>query len=216
MGYRPRFVMVEHESINKALKDHAGSIDDWHYKELVHIFYEWTDIFNQEFGLEIDTPALQIDNIRAFGTYHYGRNGFGLRHEITINQKSLILSLAQILEILFHELLHEWQDLHGKAGKGGYHNKAFRKKARSFGIVIDERGRHLGILPGAFRDILARYNVDDSAIPLPKDEPIRINQTGSSKMQKWSCGCTNIRAAVELEARCLKCDQKFRKAPTAW
>jgi len=29
------------------------------------------------------------------------------------------------------------------------------------------------------------------------------------KMKKWSCGCTNIRAATEVEAFCHRCGQPF-------
>jgi hypothetical protein len=36
---------------------------------------------------------------------------------------------------------------------------------------------------------------------------------GKSKLKKWSCGCTNIRVAVRsLEAKCLKCGNKFEIA----
>ena len=31
-----------------------------------------------------------------------------------------------------------------------------------------------------------------------------------TKMKKWSCGCTNIRVAVELHAVCTSCENIFR------
>ena len=30
-----------------------------------------------------------------------------------------------------------------------------------------------------------------------------------TKMKKWSCGCTNVRCAVELDAYCKKCVNYF-------
>jgi len=33
---------------------------------------------------------------------------------------------------------------------------------------------------------------------------------GSSKLKKWTCGCTNIRVAVkDAEIQCLKCKNQF-------
>jgi len=40
--------------------------------------------------------------------------------------------------------------------------------------------------------------------------PPRATPKGKSKLRKWTCGCTNLRVAVpELEARCLRCGNRF-------
>lgn len=212
------------QDINGALKDHATAAEDWGYHELAQLLHEWAERFDNEFGLNIKTPAIQINRIyiRRLGSYQHGRNGFGLRHQVTFNTRYLERPVADLLETLFHELLHEWQDLYGKPGKGNYHNREFREKACSYGLLIDQRGRSLGVEQGSFTELLARYGVDTSVLPLPQkepvpqDDPVMSQPSSESKMKKWSCKCTNVRAAVELEARCLKCGALFQRANSAW
>jgi len=206
------------QDINNVLKEHAASIEDWRYHEFVQFLHEWADRFNRELGLDIKTPAIQIARIRvwALGHYRYGRNGFGLRHQVTFNLRHLERPVADLLETLLHELLHEWQELCGKPGKGNYHNRQFREKARSYGLLVDHRGRSLGIQAGPFTKLLAQHSVDAFVLPPPQGEFARSRPIGKSKLKKWSCGCTNVRAAVEVEALCLKCGAPFQKAGPAW
>ncbi len=203
--------------INDVLKEHAVVVEDWRYRELASLLHEWAGRCNHEFALGIETPAIQIDvtRLRAYGTYRRGRNGFGLRHEVTVNACYLDRPLANVLTTLLHELLHEWQELHGQPGSGRYHNVQFQQKAREYGLVVDQRGCTLGVVSGPFIELLARYGVDASTVLLiPQNGEQR--RRGESKMKKWSCGCTNVRAAVELEAECLKCGRMFQEALPAW
>lgn len=207
---------VAHEEINESLKAHATAIVDWRYQELANVLHEWAERFELEFKLKIDIPALRIDRTRdlALGTYRAGRNGFGLRHEITFNTKHLKRPTAELLETLLHELLHEWQELHGKPSTSDYHNVEFRRKAREFGFVVHGRGHHEAVVPGPFTELLARYGVDPSSVLQIPPEPTRT--PGASKMKKWSCRCTNVRCAVELRARCLNCGAAFQRAVSNW
>lgn len=126
------------EQINKSLKDHEKSVEDWAYKEHARFLHEWTDLFNLEFKLRIETPAIAIERIgtRILGIYRRGRNGFGVRHEVTLNLKHLERPVGFLLETLLHELLHEWQTLYGRPGRANYHNKQYRDKARSYGLMV--------------------------------------------------------------------------------
>ncbi|MEW5953285.1 MAG: SprT-like domain-containing protein [Bacillota bacterium] len=40
--------------------------------------------------------------------------------------------------------------------------------------------------------------------------PPRRTRRNGSKMKKWTCGCTIVRCAVQLEARCGRCGKRFR------
>ena len=206
------------ESINILLKGHATNLTDWNFHEVIEVLHEWADRFNDEFVLRIVTPAIQIDWLRRSRMAHYrpGRNGFGLCHEIAVNACHLGLPLVEHLATLLHELLHEWQEMHGKSGQGRYHNKQFREMAHSYGLIIDERGRRLAVQAGLFTKLLEKYQVDTSAILLAQEVPVRLHHLGQSKLKKWSCGCTNVRCAVELEAKCLQCGELFKPADPLW
>ena len=213
----------EEEPINSALRQHVGAIGDWTHAEVIHTYHTWAKRFDSEFALGLETPAIRLDRIRvrALGQYRRGRNGLGLRHELTLNTRYVgTQALAQQLETLLHEILHLWQALHGTPGKHNWHNREFREKARSLGIVIDERGRHTGIERGPFTELLERHGVDTA--PLFERTEARTaaatpeNQQEGSKLRKFCCGCTNVRCAVDLRARCLKCGSEFKPASASW
>src|SRR5205823_2536444 len=104
------------ESINQVLRQHALELTDWEYRDHIRLLHEWKDRFNQEFDLDLRTPAIRIEHISRgrLGTYQPGRNGFGLGHEITLNSRYVDRPLADQLSTLLHELIHEWQSLYGK------------------------------------------------------------------------------------------------------
>jgi hypothetical protein len=212
------------EEINEELRQHAVELHDWEYREHIRLLHEWRERFNDVFDLGLRTPAIRIEQIshRRLGTYRYGRNGFGLGHEITINSLYLDRPLADQLSTLLHELFHEWQAVYGKPGKNNYHNRQFQQKAWLYGLVVNARGWHLRVEPGRFTKLLAQHGVDLSSLDAPSSSEQRPNVTrrltrhGDSKLKKWSCGCTNVRCAVELAALCRRCGNLFQEAPPAW
>ena len=204
------------EPVNAALRAHEESVLDWRHRELAGVFHSWAERFAIEFKLDIPTPAIQLDHIRAtaLGTYRAGRNGFGLRHEVTINTRFLSLPLAEQLLTLFHELIHEWQDIHGSSGKRNYHNNEFQQKACDFGLLVDKRGMTQTRI-GLFTNLLVRECVD--VAPLLTTGPVPTHKRpGKSKMRKWRCGCTNVRCAVTLQAHCSRCEKAFQEAVARW
>ena len=56
-----------------------------------------------------------------------------------------------------------------------------------------------------FLSLLRRHGIEAAAEPAP------FTQRGSSRMKKWSCGCTNIRAAVAVDAQCRRCGGTFQR-----
>jgi hypothetical protein len=219
-------------SINDTLKEHVVDLADWKYRKLTITLHEWAERFNTSFKLEIETPVINIDSTRihTIGSYRPSRNGFGLRHEITFNSTYLDCPFAEHLDTLLHELLHEWQELQGKPGKSSkynYHNREFREKAFSYGLVISKHGNPLGVVPGRFTELLERYGVDTSCLQSPpkfeskneyeraENSGVRSNRaSGNSKMKKWFCSCSpvvNIRAAVKINAKCMECGELFQR-----
>jgi len=209
------------ESINEELRQHAVDIVSWQHTEQARLFHHWAERFNQVFDLGLRKPALRIEGIsgQRLGTYRQGRNGFGVLDEITINARHLYRPLADHLATLLHEMIHEWQYLYGKPGRRNYHNRQFQQKARLYGLIVDERGHHLGVEPGRFTSLLTQHGVDVSDLRAPdKEAPLLSKKMhrGDSKLKKWSCGCTNVRCAVQLAARCLRCGNVFQEAAPAW
>ncbi len=63
-------------------------------------------------------------------------------HEIAINPSYVASSsLIELLQTLVHEMVHCWQDDHGKPGRRGYHNKEWADKMELVGLMPSSTGR---------------------------------------------------------------------------
>jgi len=187
--------------------------EQWHGRDILVFLQDWAERFNVEFKLDVPQVALCIENLPAhIGAYfRYGHNGFGLKGEIAMNERYLSQPPFEVLGILLHEMLHGWQDANGSPGKGNYHNREYRDKARSLGLLVDTRGRQGYAAESPFKEFLRRLDIQVPAVerPLPKERA-----KGNSKMKKWSCGCTNVRCAVgTFKAQCLNCGRPFEQQP---
>jgi hypothetical protein len=213
MRYPQTPASIVQESINNNLKQHAVGLRDWSNAHALEFFHTWAARLNSEFALGLHTPAIAIAKLPfpRLGQYRRGRNGLGIRHEITLNERHLSLPLPEQLATLFHEMLHQWQELYGKSGGRNFHNRQFRVMANKFGLVVNECGQHLAIRPGPFTQLLAKHDVDLDELPVSEGEPVHVPQRpkGTSKLKKWRCLCTNVRCAVELRAICGRCGVEF-------
>lgn len=209
-----RFKPENAEPIYEALAEHQVSEKSWNLKELLAWLQVWARRFNEEFPLDIPAVSLCVDwlSSRRLGHFRHGHNGFGLWGEIAINRRYIDQQQPwEILGTLLHELLHAWQEVHGKPGKNNYHNKEFTSKARQYGLVISRRG-HTQFEPDSpFFQLLRRRGVE-----APKVPPVQYVVRGTSKLKKWSCQCNpplNVRVAVaHFRAKCLWCGHEFRPA----
>lgn len=206
----------ETPTIYAQLADHQRS-EPWAGRKLIAELQSWAERFNVEFKLDIPefVLSLQCLPVSRYGHFRYGHNGFGLKGEIAINSRYLLGQRTdwQVLGTLLHELVHAWQQVHGKPGKGNYHNREFRDKARKLGLLIDRRGVTDYAEVSPFWDLIGGLGVQ---IPAYEFRPTKRRQAGESKLKKWSCRCTNIRVAVaDFQARCLKCGGLFLAAVAA-
>jgi len=199
--------------INDAVRDHEISTE-WVYQQLAGELHRWFDIFNGDlFEDTLLTPFLQFARTRRSNLGHYrpGHNGVGARHEINMNKLHMHdRPFSEMLGTLLHEMVHEWQELFGQPGKGGYHNKQFAAKCAALGIPCTGGYRSYSTgYTDPFIALLQRHGVDmEMRLPLTA----LPEKNGGSKLKKWSCGCTNIRVAVEVQALCLKCGGFFQRA----
>jgi len=210
--------MKNSEQINLDIKENELSATDWALWELAWELYWWVDLFNTAFfkNQPVPVPALSFEKttVRTLGRYVTGRNAFGIKENINLNSTHLKRPLWEILATLLHEMCHSWQATHGTPSKSWFHNKEFQQEMLEIGIQCDHKGRHKG-LTDPFMSILERHGI---SLDLPQNEnkTIRLhpneNSRGTSKLKKWSCGCTNARVATKnFLAKCLKCGKRFQK-----
>lgn len=209
--FKPETVRDEPPPIYRALAEHQQS-EAWQHRRLLIELHRWAEIFNREFALGVPEFSLAIDRLRCtrLGHFREGHNLFGLKGEIVINRSHLDGEFVDVLGTLLHELLHGWQQAHGKPGRGNYHNKEFRGKSACYGLIIDARGLTQYEPNSRFFELLERYGIRPPELPQPT---VRERIVGKSKLKRWSCACTNVRVAVRtFSARCLLCDQLFEPA----
>jgi len=208
-------MLQSQERINNDLQQHQINALDWEFRPVMESLHVWAERFVMEFKLQTTSPAISIERQPSGRPGHFlpGRNGFGLRNEIVIDKRYVQESeFWRVLGILLHELLHAEQASVGKPGRRGWHNKAYRERAASLGLLIDPHNttQQCAPAPTPFRSILSKYGIEVPEIP------IEVVRTGNSKLKPWICSCTprpiHIQVAVHnLQARCLKCGQLFIK-----
>lgn len=132
------------------------------------------------------------------------------RAEIVVASEILNDPVQAVAEVVKQTLAH--RNPHLRVKEGFYHPYAWESVAP--GVECDAqvnpaqpgKGWSMWVPRPAFRQWAESIvNADlfdvfrDSAKPLPK----------GSRMKKWSCGCTNIRSAVYVNALCKKCSKPF-------
>jgi len=118
------------------------------------------------------------------------------------------------IETLVHEMSHHINSCEKieDCNLAGYHNVEFKKRAESLGLIVEKMGRHgwaKTSISDRLQEILKEIKPDTNTFKLYRIPNLRfVNPT---KMKKYSCGCTTVRCAVELNAKCLNCNNQFIK-----
>jgi len=208
---------LEPEPINTVLKEHQVA-SDWGKQNLVKDLHTWAERFDFEFGLKCSTPAIMLGRLNRTTDGHFqpGRNGFGLLDEIAINVSNFNLDEEywEVLGTLLHELLHAEHEHSGRPDQHNYHNKQYKDRAYSLGLIVDSQG-HQQYAPkrSPFFDVLEKYGVQAPAVPEPI---VKAAMPGKSKLKLWTCECqpnpVRVRVAIrDFQGMCLKCNGRFRK-----
>jgi hypothetical protein len=185
---------------------------EWKLRNLMEELHCWADRFNFAFKLQIRHVSLCVDWLRAgrHGHFRCGHNAFGLRGEIAINRRHLHDGeFWEILGTLCHELVHAWQEEHGRPGRRNYHNRQFCRKALELGLIVDAAGHTEYDPAGAFAELLRTHGVEAPMMPVSLTSAAK--HRGSSKLKLWMCACPiRVRVAVaHFHARCLNCGSDF-------
>lgn len=199
------------EALNDTLREHEATVD-WDHRKIAADCYKFFDVFNAEFfDGKLPNCFLQFDKTRVNNLGHYrpGRNVVGARHEINLNARYVGGPLQDVLATLLHEMAHEYQELFGKPGRGAFHNKEFVALCAGLGIPCTGgmRSYTLGYTD-RFVNLLLQNDVAAAVTVVAAGPAPR--RVGTSKMKLWQCQCgTKIRAAVVVQARCLRCETLF-------
>lgn len=199
------------EEINRNIREHESSVSDWYLKSAVNYLYRFFDFFNRQWfggGLPQAVIAFKKTRVTSLGHYRFGRNEFGLKHEINMNSQYMERPFCQILSTLLHEMIHLEEDVLGvKQGKrsGNNHTKFFRDRSGELGIPSDSRGYSLG-MGEPFVGFIKAHGVR-----IIDDKPgVKALKKGMSNLKKYSCGCTNVRVGKKgFSAVCKLCGKEF-------
>ena len=215
-GLESEMLAKKDEVINVALRDHQSDVQDWDFSALAADLHRWAERMVVEFKLDIGTPALMFERLRGrLGHYRRGRNAFGLKDEVAIDEDHARASpYWQVIGTVLHELLHSWQEHSGRPPSRScynYHNRQFREKARELGLIVDRRG-HTQYVPceTPFLGLLSKYGVAVPDIPQPVFLPER---RGKSKLNLYECPC-GVKVRVgrsRFNAKCLDCCGNFER-----
>ena len=137
--------------------------------------------------------------------------------EINLCAEHLSRSVLCATETLVHEMVHlaNWSQGVRDCNASQYHNKQFKTGCERIGLNCEKLGR-FGWAKTSLSTVLCETIRDRVA---PDGEAFALFRYGAgerpkapTKMLKWSCGCTNIRAAVEVQAECYGCGERFHRA----
>ena len=137
-----------------------------------------------------------------------------LCHETNFAAEWLRRSVEEIIETAIHEVVHLWchsQEIKD-CSSSGRHNREFKKHSELLGLVCAKPTDYRGYAyTSPSPELLARM-AGELRPDVAKFALFRLMEaSGSSptKMKKWSCGCTNVRCATQLEATCDRCGNVF-------
>ena len=205
------------DQINVEIMENELSATDWGLNDLVWDLRWWFDFFNIAFFKEEPVPlpvlSFQKARITSLGSYRIGRNSIGVKENINLNSVHLERALWETLSTLLHELCHSWQEKYGEPSHSWFHNKEFRKKLASLGIITDQKGEHQAVTDPfvhLLRQHGIKFEIDPNkyaVIEIPK----RPKPKGKSKLKKWVCSCgQTVRVGKkEFFARCTLCNAEF-------
>jgi hypothetical protein len=116
------------------------------------------------------------------------------------------------VETLVHEMVHYSNSCEkiSDCNSQQYHNKAFKARAELYGLNVEKNGRNgysTTSISDNLKPIIDKIKPNELTFKLHRKAHFTV--TAPTKMKKYSCGCTTIRCATDLQAKCLKCNNNF-------
>ncbi len=132
------------------------------------------------------------------------------------NISEINLCAEEISNKTIETLIHEMTHYHNASlnimdcNQHQYHNKKFKERAESYGLNVKKEGRHgwstTSISP-SLQKVISKIKIKRNIFTLYR---IKMESVKSvTKMIKYSCGCTIVRCATDLQAKCNSCGKNF-------
>jgi len=139
-------------------------------------------------------------------------------NEITICSETLTQPLNTILEVLVHEMVHLYCMVNNiqDCGRGGYHNKQFKKYAEKFLLktndVPDKRYGYGYTKPTQeLIDFIEMIGIDEDAFNLGEVAPKVAAKRYPMHVYDCKCGASFKTSALLAAIKCGKCGEDFTK-----
>lgn len=183
--------------------------------------------FAPRFKREMPQPVITIQTKGRRNAYAWfwadrWQNGAPRRiPEINLCAEYVGDGLMKLANSVLHEMVHyaNWLEGVRDCSASQYHNRHFKDRCESVGLVCEQHpqkryGWASTRLSAELQALVASLGVDESRLYLSRITAGCVSRPGS-KLKKWTCGCTNLRAAVEVAAICTRCNSPFRRSGAA-
>lgn len=184
-----------------------------------------------KFGGELEEPVITIQSSpRAYGHVTYAKvwqAGNITRYELNIGAETINRPIEDVVGTLLHEMVHIYNLMHGiqDCSRGNtYHNKRFKIKAESVGLVINYDKR-IGwsitspseelidyIIAQGWQDILIARSTHTCISSPGINTPGEKSRTNSTR--KYICPCCgmSVRATKQVNILCGDCGETMQTA----
>ena len=190
-------------------------------------FQQAYDFFNAELfsgGLPHVLVTLQR-HAKAYGYFSperfIGRTGEDVAHELAMNPDHFGRTDELILSTLVHEMVHVWQETHGKPPRRCYHDRQWAAKMKEVGLHPSSTGQlggketgqkvsHYIVKGGAYAKAFARLEATgfrlrwQSRVSAESDRQRRKKAASKTKYSCTGCGA-NAWAKPEAQLICGEC-----------
>jgi predicted SprT family Zn-dependent metalloprotease len=151
-----------------------------------------------------------------------------LCHEISLNPETLRLPLVETMATLVHEMVHQWQDDHGRKPRSAYHDKQWAAKMVEVGLIPSNTcrpgGKQIGQQMGHYPEENGRFLAAFASMPesirlpwvtggnlIPEKAKEEEEKAKAKNKIKYTCaGCElNVWGKPGLNIVCADCDEPF-------
>jgi ribosomal protein S27AE len=197
----------------------------WNMLKLISELHSIFHFLNEEiFKNELPEPAITIQSRGKRNALGWcSQNPIWLdndekdkRHEINICAENANMKVMDVLEIMLHEMVHYYGDLHEiktTSRNGNFHNKKYKELAEKFGLLVIKTQKYG----------YSETKLNDKTLQLVKDKNFnkeaflmyRTNDEGMISKKKGSIkhtcpDCGNVaRSTKEMVLICGKCNSQM-------
>lgn len=185
-------------------------------EELERMFVAFAPLFGRDMPLPVITIQTK-GRMNALGWHwkdKWQNSGPGRLTEINLSAEFLSRPTDDVSETLLHEMCHYANSLDeiSDCTSRQYHNLHFKARCDQIGLVCEKypgRGWAKTSLSDELRARVRAASVNADAFSLFRAGTTTVK--GATRMKKWRCSCTTLRAAVQVEAICIKCGLAFTR-----